>query len=76
MRPAHRSLMMSPYRLGITSTSNCAGLLTCAEVAGRITSAGVHHCSQTTRMHNRLMLIMTSNVYAPSYTPQNYTLSN
>ena len=29
MRPAQRSLMMSPYRFGMTSTSNCAGLLTC-----------------------------------------------
>ena len=28
MRPAHKSLRMSPYRLGMTSTSNCVGSCT------------------------------------------------
>lgn len=39
-KPAHRSLMMSPYKFGMTSTSNCAGFLTsCMQALSTMTSS-------------------------------------
>ena len=63
MRPAHRSEMMSPYRLGMTSTSNCAGFFTsCMHALSTISSSysmsGCFSCTCAKR---------TSNIGAPFY---------